>query len=111
MKLSNPEFKYLFGESSTIKSQLIYLMINSCLLCGNVYESKDEFINLICGCRLCRNCIGETIMKDTSDLIILCNFEKKKSRKKPSLCACGNPFEVDNAILLLYNNEQKLIKD
>ena len=106
LKLSNPEFKYLFGESSTIKSQLIYLMINSCLLCGNVYESKDEFINLICGCRLCKNCIGETIMKDTSDLIILCNFEKKKSRKKPSLCACGNPFEVDNAILLLYNNDE-----
>ena len=44
LKLSNPEFKYLFGESSTIKSQLIYLMINSCLLCGNVYESKDEFM-------------------------------------------------------------------
>ena len=43
VKLSNPEFKYLFRESSTIKSQLIYLVTNSCLLCGNVYESKDEF--------------------------------------------------------------------
>ena len=106
LKLSLPEFKYLYGESSNIQSHLIYLMTNSCLICGNLYHLEEEFIQMNCGCKICKMCVGKFIMKDTSDKIILTNFEKMKSNIKPSICACGNPFDIDYAIYLLYNDQE-----
>ena len=106
LKLSLPEFKILYGESSNIRSQLIYLMTNSCLLCGNIYNLEDEFIKMNCGCKLCKNCVGNNITKDTNGDIILLNFEKMKSKQKPSICICGNPFDIDFAIPLLYDDQE-----
>ena len=106
LKLSLPEFKYLYGESSTIKSQLIYLMTNSCLVCGNIFNLEDDFLKMTCGCKICKNCVGNFISKDTNEKIILSNFEKMKSQIKPSICACGNPFDIDYAIISLYNDQE-----
>jgi hypothetical protein len=110
LKISLPEFKLLF-KSSTIISQLISLMSNSCLLCGNLYKNEDDFLIMNCNCKLCKNCIGEIILNDTDYKIILNNFEKMNLKIKPTICTCGNPFDLDNAILKLYNeNELKNYK-
>ena len=106
IKISNPEFKLLFNKSSTIFSQLIYLMKSSCLLCGNLYNDENDYLILNCNCKLCKNCIGEIILKDTDYKIILTNFEKINLNIKPSICICGNPFDLDNAIIKLYNEEE-----
>ena len=106
LKLSIPEFKYLFGENNNIISQMIFLMNNSCLICGNLFEKENDFLIMNCNCKLCKNCIGEIILKDTDDKIILLTFEKIKLNIKPTICSCGNPFDLDDAILKLYNEEE-----
>ena len=106
IKISNPEFKLLFNKSSTIISQLIYLLSNSCLLCGSLYNDENDYLIMNCNCKLCKNCIGEIILKDTDYKIILSNFEKINLNIKPTICTCGNPFDLDNAILKLYNEDE-----
>jgi hypothetical protein len=65
-----------------------------------------------CGCRICFNCANERIRTDTDGKVVLNNFEKSKLYNnylgylniKPSICACGLPFDVDTAIKITIRN-------
>ena len=103
-KISNPEFKFIFNQN------LIDFILNSlnlnCQMCNNQIDENNNLITLPDGCSLCKNCIGELIIKSTDSKIVFNNFEKRFSKIKPEICICGLPFDYDSAIHFVYDESE-----
>ena len=67
---------------------------------------KEDSIKMPeCECKLCKRCATNFIMEATDHKIILNNYEKKKTKAKKVICSCGEPFDTETAIDLIYKNK------
>jgi len=103
-KISNPEFKYIFNQN--LPEFISNNLSLNCQMCNNQIDENNNLITLIDGCSLCKNCIGELIIKSTDSKIVFNNFEKRFSKIKPSICICGLPFDYDSAIPFVYDESE-----
>ena len=74
--LSSIEFKFLYGISETIYSQMIN---NSCLKCRIIFQDNNHF-KMDCGCKFCYDCINKIIEKSEKNFL---------STYQPEKCNCG----------------------
>ena len=74
--LSSLEFKFLYGISETIYSQMIN---NSCLKCRIIFQDNNHF-KMDCGCKFCYDCINKIIEKSEKNFL---------STYQPEKCNCG----------------------
>ena len=101
------EFKFLYGDQSTVLSELLSLVKTSCYLCKN-YVEHEELIKMQCGCYICRNCLINIINNYTDNKIILNDDEKllyKKQKEFPK-CFCGEILDIDFVISKIYKEDE-----
>ncbi len=70
--LSSFEFKFLYGRSETIYSQMIN---NSCLKCRILFQDNNHF-KMDCGCKFCYDCINKII--ENSEKNFLSTYQPEK---------------------------------
>lgn len=82
----------------------VYQMKSTCSLCNdNIDDSTSK--ELKCGCKMCLNCIGTLISKETNEFVCI-NAYEKRLQKQHMKCPCGKQFDIDEAVHLLYNEEE-----
>lgn len=74
--ISNSDIKDLTGSS--IYEHILFLIKNTCLICNSAIPDNDMYITMPCDCKICKNCAGNFVLKDTNDKIILNVFENSK---------------------------------
>ena len=101
-KLYDEDFVALFGRN--VAQTLLYTMDALCFNC--MQKLTDDSIKMPeCECKLCKRCATNFIMEATDHKIILNNYEKKKTKAKKVICSCGEPFDTETAIDLIYKNK------
>lgn len=118
LELNDNEIRVLFiGNNITSLNQLLLFYARAtCSKCGVVYDNNDntqsssssssELITLNCGCILCKHCSTQLVKDGTLEHIVLNAFEKKKFNILQQMCACNKPFDVYNAVQLLYPQQE-----
>lgn len=109
LELTDLDIKVLFNDDyiNSIYRLFLFYVKSTCHRCGVVYNKEDvESIILECGCRMCKNCVGNHILRGTNGEIVLNVFEKKKYELQSQLCLCNKEFNVDNAIKKVYNDNE-----
>ena len=109
LELTNLDIKVLFDDNyiNSIYRLFLFYVKSTCHRCGVVYNKEDvESIMLECGCKMCKNCVGNYILTGTQGEIVLNVFEKKKYNISSQLCLCNKEFNVDNAMRAVYNDNE-----
>ena len=102
------EFRFLYGEKSTILSKLIDLIKkNSCNFCENDVQ-VEMLIKMKCSCNICKNCLINIINNYTDNKIILNSNEKflNEQKKESPKCKCGEILDIDFAISKIYTEDE-----
>ena len=106
--LTNLEFKFLFGEKSTILSEILDLLQLSCNLCVNNVKI-ETLTQMKCGCYICKNCLNDTINNYTDNKIILNDYEKllyEQQKKEIPKCKCGDKLDINFIISKIYTEDE-----
>lgn len=99
-ELTDKDVNELIGMD--IEEDFKLILSSSCIRCRELVGLDSPNKELSCGCKLCVNCIGKIVTKDSNEKIILNYFEKSQLELTPTPCLCGNPFNLQEGIKLLY---------
>ena len=103
---------FIGNNITSLNQLLLFYARATCTKCGVVYDNDNnntqssELITLNCGCILCKHCSTQLVKDGTLEHIVLNAFEKKKFNITQQICACNKPFDVDNAVQLLYPQQE-----
>ena len=100
--LSPLEFKYLYGNNSSIYKELIKLLDkNICSKCKIVLKNESK-IKLKCGCKFCKNCIKDILSEEILNKNNL-NYFQKIEIKCPN---CKKEIDFNSSFNNLYTEEE-----
>lgn len=103
-ELGDCEVNDLIGMG--IGEQFILKMKSTCLRCLEFIDQDCNSRILSCGCKMCLNCLGAFIMKDSNEFVILSSFEEKYLRFEKSKCVCGKMIDLSEVRRLVYTVDE-----
>ena len=103
-ELTDKDVNELIGMD--IEEDFKLILSSSCFRCRELVGLDNPNKELSCGCKLCVNCIGKIVTKDSNEKIIFNNFEKSQLKLTPTPCLCGKPFNLQEGIKILYTESE-----